>query len=300
MMNQPPQLSIIIASWNVKELLRRCLKSIQLHLATHPHEVIVVDNASADGSADMVATEFPQVDLIRNTTNVGFGRANNLGLAKAQGKYVLFLNDDTELTDSKVIQALDYLDQHSQVGLVGVHLVNPDGTNQPSVRHFPHVGDQLLYLLKLHILFPKAKVLRRYLAQDFDYTQEAKVDQVMGAAMLAPMKLMKDLAGFDPGFPNWFEEVDLCQRIYQKGLEVRYLPVADIVHVKGASFAQHRPVKLQRVFNYSMRRYFKKWEPTWAYLLILLAQPVSLIGALIVQLMDRLGLNLRRVKAKHL
>lgn len=295
-----PQLSIIIASWNVKELLRRCLQSIQIHLHSFPYEVIVVDNASMDGSADMVTMEFPQVNLIRNKKNIGFGRANNLGLAKARGTYVLFLNDDTELNDSNIIRAIEYLTQHPKTGLVGLHLINPDGSNQPSVRHFPHVGDQLLYLLKLHILFPKAKILRKYLAQDFDYTKETKVDQVMGAAMLTSLELMKELAGFDPGFPNWFEEVDLCQRIYQKGLEVHYLPITNIVHVKGASFAQHRPLKLQLVFNYSMRRYFKKWEPAWAYLLILLAQPTSLLGALGVQIMDKLGLNVRRVKAKHL
>lgn len=300
MRDQKLQLSIIIVSWNVKGLLRDCLRSIQHFLHTVPHEVIVVDNASTDGSADMVAGEFPQIDLIRNKQNIGFGRANNLGLAKARGKYVFFLNDDTKILDANIVKAIHFLEQHPETGLVGVHLLNPDGTNQPSVRHFPKVGDQLLYVLKLHVFFPRAKSLRRYLAQDFDYTRQTTVDQIMGAAMLAPTNLIKELGGFDPKFPNWFEEVDLCKRVQQKGLKVQYLPIADIVHVKGASFAQQRPVKLQRVFNYSMRRYFRKWEPWWAYVLIVLAQPVSIIAAMVVQIFDTLGLNVRGKKAKHL
>lgn len=299
MTSQQPQLSIIIVSWNVKELLRKCLHSIQTHLNTFPYEVVVVDNASTDGSADMVVHEFPQIDLILNKENIGFGRANNLGLAKAQGTYILFLNDDTEFKDARITQAMEYIQQHPLTGLVGVHLINPDGSNQPSVRHFPKVGDQLFYLLKLHVVFPQAKVLRRYLAQDFNYTQTAKVDQVMGAAMLAPTQLMKELGGFDPKYPNWFEEVDLCRRVQQKGLEVRYLPVTDILHVKGASFAQHRPLKLQRVFNYSMRKYFTTWEPWWASSLISLVQPISLLAAWLVQIAERLGLNVKGMKAKH-
>lgn len=299
MSTHTPQLSIIIVSWNVKNLLRRCLQSIQHHLAGKSFELIVVDNASTDGSADMVTAEFPQIDLIQNTQNIGFGRANNLGLAKAQGEFVLFLNDDTELKDSKIMQAVRFFQAHPKTGLLGVHLVNPDGSHQPSVRHFPKLSDQLLYVLKLHILFPQAKALRRYLAQDFDYSKEAKVDQIMGAMMLARRSVMQDLAGFDPGYPNWFEEVDLCRRVNQIGLEVWYVPLAEIIHVKGASFAQHKPLKLQRIFNYSMRRYFRKWEPRMAYTLLSLAQPFSLLAAGVVQLFNSLGVNIRGLKAKH-
>lgn len=293
-----PRLSIIIVSWNVKELLRQSLESIQQHLTGISHEVIVVDNASTDGSAAMVAKEFPQVALISNSKNNGFGRANNQGLNQARGEYILFLNDDTQLMDGGVAQAVDYLAGHLQVGLIGLQLKNPDGSVQPSVRHFPKLGDQLMYLFKLHLLLPNSKPIRHYLSADFDYSKPATVDQVMGAAMVMPTALAKKLGGFDQRYPNWFEEVDLCQRVKQLNKEVWYLPLAPIIHLKGASFSQQRPIKLQRMYNYSMRQYFKRWEPWFAYALICFFQPVGLLLAGIIQLLESFGFGIRKLKPK--
>lgn len=291
-----PELSIIIVSWNVKQLLRESLLSIQRHLTRVSTEIIVVDNASTDESASMVANEFPDVSLIANSANKGFGQANNQGLARAKGNYILFLNDDTQLMDGGVEQAIEYLKAHPLVGLVGLQLKNLDGSVQSSVRHFPKLTDQLMYILKLHLLFPHSRPIQHYLCTNFDYTQPAQVDQVMGAALLLSSDLAKKLGGFDQRYPNWFEEVDLCQRIKQSGKQVWYLPLAPITHVKGASFSQQRPLKLQRMYNYSMRQYFKRWEPLSSYLLICLAQPIGLVLAGVVQLLESAGMGVRKLK----
>lgn len=292
------QLSIIIVSWNVKDLLQHCLQSIHTQLTSLSPQVIVVDNASIDGSVEMVTEKFPNVELIRNQDNKGFGQANNQGLALATGSYVLFLNGDTQLVDGGMIQAIEYLQTHPTVGLIGLQLKNPDGSIQPSVRRFPKLADQLMYLLKLHLLFPHSAPLKRYLCADFNYTQASAVDQVMGAAMLMGTALAKKLGGFDRRYPNWFEEVDLCQQIKHCGFEVHFVPLAPIIHVKGASFTQQRPVRLQRMYNYSMRQYFKRWEPAWAYWFICLFQPIGLLLAALVQLIESFGWGVRKLKPK--
>lgn len=292
------ELSIIIVSWNVKTALEQCLRSIQQHLSNQSYEVVVVDNASHDGSADLVEKDFPWVKLIRNTTNQGFGKANNQGLQIAQGTYMLFLNDDASVTDAGVYKGIDYLQNHKKVGLLGPHLLNPDGSTQVSVRRFPTWKDQVFYLLKLHLVFPRAHVLQTYLCQDFDYSKDQTVDQVMGAAMLTRTDIVKNLLGFDPRYPNWFEEVDLCRRIQVQGYEVRYVPTFQIVHIKGASFGQQKPIFLQRMYNYSMRQYFKKWEGWWALALITLAQPISLFLAGVVQVVNQAGIKVKKLKPK--
>lgn len=287
--------SFIIVSWNVRPLLARCLQSLQHELKNVRYEVIVVDNASQDGSADLVADQFPWVHLIKNTDNLGFGRANNQGVIVAQGTYIVFLNDDTEIL-SDWDGLLLYMRNHPELGVLGPKLLNVDRSIQPSVRHFPELSDQLLYLFKLHIIFPHSQPMKRFLASSFDYAQEADVDQVMGACMIMPIELVRQLKAFDPGYPNWFEEIDLCKRVIQVGKKVRYAPVISLIHVKGASFSQLRPVHLQRMYNYSMRRYFRKWHSFPNYLCICMVQPISLLLSGLVQLTGMLGLNVKKFK----
>lgn len=294
-----PELSIIIVSWNVRELLERCLNSIHKFLDLQKIEIIVVDNASQDGSADMVQEKFSGVKLIKNSKNVGFGKANNQGMQKAKGNYFLLLNDDTELVDNHVMQGISYLVQHPEVGLLGMQLLNADLTPQASVRNFPTWQDQAMYVLKMHIIFPQSKIIKKYLATDFNYSQAADVEQLMGACLFLRSALAHQLGGFDERYPNWFEEVDLCQRIKKQDLHVRYVPLAKIIHVKGASFSQQRPLQLQRMYNYSMRQYFFKWRPRWEWLVICALQPISLCLAWLVGLAKKLGLNTAKLKPKN-
>lgn len=275
-------LSIIIASWNVKQYLEQCLQSIFTYTKGITFEVIVVDNASQDGSAEMVASQFPQVQLIRNTTNRGFGAANNQGLAQAQGQYILFLNDDTKIKDNIFKILVDkYNATTESIGMIGCRLVNADGSQQYSVRAFPTVFDQTVVLLKLHHLFPK--LLDHYWQKNFDYSQEQTVDQVMGAFMLIPKQLLDQVGAFDEAFFNWFEEVDLQQRLKAVGYQVLYTPIVSCTHVKGPSFVQLTKPAAQRMFNRSMRTYFRKHHSVVAYAWISLLNPVSIMLAYALQ-----------------
>ena len=276
--------SIIIVSWNVKEHLRTCLQSIYKYTQGISFEVVVVDNDSTDGSADMVASNFPQAKLLRNSKNRGFGAANNQGLEHTSGRWVLFLNDDTAIESdilTTLVRTYDADPDLASLGMIGCRLSNPDGSLQPSVRAFPTLTDQLIILLKLHIVFPS--LVAKYMKVDFDYAVEQEVDQLMGAFMLVPSAVLEKVGNFDEQFFTWFEEVDLQKRMQQYGYTMRYTPVAECTHVKGASFSQWRRPKAQWLFNRSMRTYFKKHHSAIAYGVLLTAQPISIILAYAVQ-----------------
>lgn len=277
------QLSIIIVSWNVKPLLLRCLAAIYRYTANLEFEVFVVDNASPDGSADMVAAEFPQVRLIRNDLNKGFGAANNQALCQATGDQILFLNDDTEIFENIfhiLYQKMAALPQ--TVAVLGCQLKNPDGSIQESVRSFPTVWDQTVILLKLHHLWPK--LIQHYICNNFDYSREQPVDQVMGAFMWARAQPIKAIGGFDEKYFIWFEEVDLQKTLCQQGYEVLFTPAVSCLHVKGQSFQQVRKPKAQLMFNKSLRYYFQKKHSWLAWLWISSLQPASLALAYVASL----------------
>lgn len=261
-MSDRPAVSFVIVSWNVRELLRKCLRSVADHTRI-PHEVIVVDNHSHDGSSEMVATDFPLVILIRNDQNLGFARANNQGLARATGQHIFFLNCDTELIeDSASVLLPAATDQ--RIGIVGPELLNSDQTHQQSVRRFPTLIDQVIVLLKLRHLLARTSAMRGYLADPGDgQRQPIQVDQVMGAAMMLRSGVIQELGGFDERYPNWFEEVDLCQRARLAGYQIVYYPLTKIIHHGGTSFRQILSVKKHRWMLIGLRRYTKKFWPAW-------------------------------------
>ncbi len=276
-------LSIIIVSWNVRDHLRACLQSIYDHTDGVTFEVFVVDNDSHDGSADMVAENFSQVHLIRNKKNRGFGAANNQAYAKAKGRYILFLNDDTKI-DGNIFKTLvqKYDEQDSLVGMIGCQLRNVDGSIQESVRAYPTIFDQTIILLKLHILFPW--LIRGYMQIHFDYTKEQSVDQVMGAFMISPRSVLDEVGVFDEEFFTWFEEVDLQKRMRLAGYTVLFTPDVQCTHVKGASFGQWRKPKAQKIFNHSMRTYFRKRHMFFSYLWVSFIQPISITLSYVAQI----------------
>ncbi|PIW36944.1 MAG: hypothetical protein COW24_02710 [Candidatus Kerfeldbacteria bacterium CG15_BIG_FIL_POST_REV_8_21_14_020_45_12] len=291
------QLSVIIVSWNVRDHLRRCLQSIKDNTNNLEYEVIVVDNASHDGSIEMVASEFPEVKLIASNVNLGFGTANNRGVEIATGEVVFILNDDTVLTENSLRYVYDRVMGDKTIGVLGYHLFNADGSHQDSVRRYPRLSDQLLMLTKVHNLWSNLKPVKRYLAQDFDYSSEQEVDQLMGACMVMRRDVYNQAGGFDENFFVWFEEVDLEKRIHdEQNLRVVYTPETSMIHVKGASFKQWMSLKSQRMFNKSMRTYFLKHYGLMRSIPILLMQPVSLVLAGLVGVFRRLGGNIQRFK----
>lgn len=252
-----PDLSIIIVSWNVKEYLKKCLASIFANQADLKLQVIVIDNASADRSAEMIKANFPSVEIMANEKNLGFAKANNQGIAQARAKYILALNPDTEIIGDCLSKMLELIKNNNQIGIAGCQHLNPDYTLQPSVRRFPTLKAIIIILLKLPKFF-ESKTLNHYLAKDFNYQKSQPANQVAGSFFLMRQEMLAQIGLFDERFFIWFEEVDLCQRAKNAGWQVWYSAQASIIHCGGQSFAQKMTFKKQIVFFKSAWYYFRK------------------------------------------
>lgn len=271
-------LSIIIVSWNVKEILRENLKSIFQSSNNINFEVFVVDNNSSDGSAEMVRQEFPQVKLISNSDNKGFAKANNQAIKKSQGRYVLLYNPDMKCFVDTFEKMIKWMDQHSEVGVGGCRLVKEDGSDFQHIRRYPKLSDQLAIVLKLPHIFPK--ILNKYLQVDFDYEKQAEVDSIRGSFFMIRREVINKIGGLDERYFIWFEEVDYCRQAKNADFKVMYNPFVQCMDLKGKSFAQLPRGKAQKYFKDSMLKYFKKWHSSWQYYVLKLAWP---IGSLIAR-----------------
>lgn len=261
-----PDLSVIIVSWNVRELLRACLRSLESGVKRHESEVleiIVVDNASTDGSAAMVAAEFPQVRLIANAENRGFTGGNNQGIAAARGRYILFLNPDTVVIGDALAQMMAYLQAHEDVGIVGPQLRYGDGRLQSSCRRFPTLWSALFESTPIAWHWPNNPWARRYRMEDEISStapgEEIEVDWLVGAALMTRRAVLDQVGGFDEGYFMYSEELDWCRRVKAAGWRIVYLPTAQIVHYEGKSSEQVVAARHIR-FQTSKVRYFRKFH----------------------------------------
>ncbi|MCX7838191.1 MAG: glycosyltransferase family 2 protein [Anaerolineae bacterium] len=269
-------ISILIVSWNVRELLRRCLVSVassqysvfsvQNSLNTEHcplnTEIIVVDNASSDGTVEMLRAEFPHVRVIANTDNVGFTRANNQALALAQGRYLFLLNPDTELHPNALQTLYDYAEAHPDVGIIGPRLFYGDGTPQSSRRRFPTLATAFLESTKLQQWFPRNRVLTRYYILDTRDDETQEVDWVTGAAMFVRRAVYEQIGGLDEGFFMYSEELDWCYRAKRAGWRIVYLPTAQVIHHEGKSSEQVLAAR-DIHFHSSKVRFFRKHHGTF-------------------------------------
>lgn len=268
-------LSIIIVSWNVKEKLKDNLSRIFLSKTGFKFEVFVVDNHSADGTAEMVERDFPQVKLIANSDNLGFAKANNQAFRQSAGRYVFLLNPDTLPNESTFDDLVKWLDNNPQAAIAGARLIDEKGEILRHVRRFPTLFDQLMVVLKVPHIFPA--VLDGYLRKDFDYEKSQKVDSVRGGFMAIRRSSLLKIIGqdrldkgevLDERYFLWFEEVDLCRSAKQAKEEVWYTPDSSCVDFVGQSFVQLPRLSTQRYFRASMLSYFKKWHPSWQGLVL--------------------------------
>jgi len=279
------KLSIVIVNWNTKRQLKWCLNYIHQRTKNLLYEIFVVDNASEDGSDKMVEENYPEVKLIKNSSNLGFARANNQAIKRAGGEYILLLNSDTKILDEALNKMVQCMDENKNCGVLGCKLLNPDGTLQPSCRRFPTIKDQVIILLKLHNLFTNLAAIRSYYMLDWKHDKERKVDQVMGACFMVRKKVIDEVGMLDERYFIWFEEVDFCKRVKMAGYEVFFMPDAEVIHEKAASFNQIMTLKKQMLMNNSMLRYFKKHHPLWEYIIIMILYPFSLFLSLAVQIL---------------
>lgn len=228
-------ISIIIVNWNVKALLKAALRSIEMATGALDVETIVIDNHSSDGSAEMVAEQFPRVTLIANKDNRGFARANNQGIKIASGNYLFILNPDTELQPDTLLQLFRFMDEHPDIAMVGPMLRNTDGTLQPSCRRFPSIWYALCDHLFLNKLFSNTR-LNGYMMGDFSYDRIADVDQPMGAAMFVRKTVVDRVGLMDEHNFVWFDEVDWCFQFKKAGERILFYPDARLTHHQGKSF----------------------------------------------------------------
>lgn len=230
-----PTLSVVVLSWNTRELTLTCLGSLFAETPAHPREIIVVDNASSDGSADAIADRFPQVQLLRHPVNSGYAEGNNIGARAAAGRFLCLLNSDTEVRPGALDRAVDWLIQHPGYGACAPKLVNPDGTVQRACMRFPGILTALCFDTVFGRIWPGTRVDASYFMRDFDHLESRDVDQPPGACFLMARKEYLAMGGLDAGLFLFFNDVDLCLRLWKQGRRIRYLADAEVVHHGGAS-----------------------------------------------------------------
>jgi len=269
------ELSIVILSWNTSDLLAACLRAIERHPFRGHREVIVVDNASSDRSADRVAAEFPSVRLIRSDANLGYSGGNNLGLRAARGRFRLLLNSDTEVGPGALDRLVGFLEATPGAGAVSCRLVNPDGSLQPSCMRFPTLWTALVFDTFLARTPFGRRHLDRYFMRDFDHASEREVDQVPGTCTLVPGEVLDRIGLLDERLWLFFNDVDLCKRIRAAGRSIHFLPDVEVMHHYGASTAKFVLFAvewhLNRVAYY--RKHFGRWS-------MLVTKPVAIYVAL--------------------
>ncbi len=233
-------LSVIIVSWNVRDLLDRCLRSVDASLRDEAvdYEIWVVDNASVDGSADMVQERYPRVHLMRNPDNRGFAAANNQATADARGRYLLLLNPDTEVQGGAIAALCHYLDRSPQVGMVGPRLLYPDGSFQQSAFRFPSLWQAFFDFFPLHHRLIDSSLNGRYPRSRYASGQPFVVDHPLGACMMVRREVVEQVGTLDPGYFIYCEEIDWAMRIKRAGWQICCVPAAAVVHHAGQSTRQ--------------------------------------------------------------
>lgn len=259
-------LSVIIVNYNAKKLLTGCIQSIYENTSGINFEVIVVDNASRDGSCDTVAADFPQVGLIRNKENMGFGRANNLGLSNARGEHILFLNCDTKITGPSLPSMVAAARKKSDLGAMGVALYNSESDTepQPCYGRFPSVWRLLRWCTFIGGIFPLAKD-KAVPPRDGGLV---KTDVVSGACLFVPRKVIEKVGIFDENFFMYFEEFDFCRRLKKAGYNVYFFPEVKIVHYRNQSASSSEfSGRKQKVLMGAALYYARKHHSPFAYFL---------------------------------
>lgn len=251
-------LSIIIVNYNVKEFLLNLLSSIRKAAKNISSEIIVVDNASDDGSVEILREKFPDVKLIANQSNVGFGAANNQALSIAEGKYFLLINPDTIVREDTFAKMIEFFESTHQVGIAGCKVLNPDGTLQLACRRsFPGPWTSFTKVMGLSKLFAKSRLFARYNLTYLDENKTYEVDAVSGAFMMIRKEVYEKIGGFDSQFFMYGEDLDLCYRTQKSGYKVFYVHSTEIIHYKGES-TKRSSIDETKVFYEAMHLFVRK------------------------------------------
>lgn len=258
-MKTKPFLSVIIVSFNTKDIILACLNSLYRFTSGINFEVIVVDNASTDGSV-IALTQFesthPNFRLVRSSANIGFGRANNLGVKEAIGKYLLFLNSDTVFTSNNLPYCLKVVDDDTRIGVYSCNLTNRDGSHQPSGGYFPNLSRLIAWQIFLDDIPP----FSNFINSIHPHTSKLQPDWLTGAFMLIPARIFKRVGGFDEKIFMYTEELELCYRIKKLRKKIIYDSHTSITHLGGASGGSHLAITKEVE---GMLYFWRKHKPLW-------------------------------------
>jgi GT2 family glycosyltransferase len=238
-------LSIIVASYNTRELLRECLESVYHHTRSVSFEVICVDDGSPDGSADMVADSFPQVTLVRNSKRMQYAKNHNAGTGMSRGRYVCHLDSDTLLLSDAMSETVRFMDEHPDIAACGPKLLNADGSVQHCIRSFVGAGVYLLQALNWHRLFPNSPTMNRYYNADFDYSVAQRVQSIGTSAYFVRRSTWESVGMFDERFGQFMVDLAYNFTLNRRGLAVWYTPCAEVVHYGSRSIGQNPEVALR-------------------------------------------------------
>jgi hypothetical protein len=277
------ELSVIIVNWNTRNLLCKCLDSLNQVVKKIEMEIFVVDNGSVDGSGEAIRKRFPVVKLIENQTNLGFAKANNQALRLAKGKYTLLLNPDTQLKKGAIEEMISFMSAHPEVGVVGGQLLNSGGSKQNSIANFPSLATELLNKSLLRWLFPE-----NFPGKETSYHGPIEVDSVIGACMMVRREAMEQVGLLDEDYFLFLEETDWCYRMKKASLKIYHIPQAEIFHLQGRSAEENK--ERARVEYYRSRYHFfrknrGRFQWTILHIGLLIRLAVELIFASIISIL---------------
>jgi GT2 family glycosyltransferase len=263
--------SIVIVNWNTQDLLKNCIRSVYQTINNLKFEIIVVDNASSDNSIEILETDFPQVIIIVNQTNRGFGAANNQAFAIMKGKYALLLNTDALLVSGAVNKLWTFCETHHNASIVCGQLLNADGSKQNSIASFPSLLTLATNTSLLEYLFPN-----KFPSKRWEQTRPIEVDSAIGACMLIRKNALDDVGFFDNRYFFFFEETDLAYSMHKVGWKIYHIPDAYIYHLKGQSIGSNARSRIE--FYRSRYKFLSKWHSRSYYFF----SKLLIIGRLII------------------
>lgn len=278
-----PQLSVIIVTWNCKDFVLQCLRSIYQTAADLVLEVIVVDNASHDGTVEGIREDFPTVEVIASETNMGFPKANNVGLARAKGRFFLVLNPDTEVLQGTLQRSISFLEDNPVYGCVGVKTLFPDGQVQfHCARQFPTLRSLIFATFFLDKIFPQVQLFRSPDMPFWDHQDSRDVEMIQGAYMLFPRQVYDKIGALDETIPMFFEDAEYCLRILKNGYKIRYLGDVAMTHHVGRSSAMAAPYWIASLRYESLYLFLAEYQgkkAATAYVIfLLLLSPLKLLS----------------------
>jgi O-antigen biosynthesis protein len=271
-------ISVIIVNYNVRDFLHQALVSIQKALKGIKSEIIVVDNASDDGSVEMVRRQFPRVKIISNTVNVGFAKANNIALKKTRGKFLLLINPDTIIQEDTIRVMIEFLRNHSEVGLAGCKILNPNGTIEPACRRsFPTPWVAFSKIFGLSRLFPQSKHFGKYNLTYLSPEETYPVEAVSGSFMMMRKETFEQVGGLDESFFMYGEDLDWCYRIHQAGWQIYYVHSTQIIHYKGESTRRSSIDEIHTFYD-AMRLFVEKHVSSSSLFLMILRMSIAFVS----------------------